>query len=93
MEFCLVYVPSRAELYRLNPSAWFVFSACDGRRETEIAKMYRDAMEGEVTMEKSLQETRAAIRRLVEMEIIEEAQSSKRARHSTNRRACDAEET
>lgn len=93
MDFCFVYVPSRAELYRLNPAAWFVFRLCEGISEAEIASAYHAALAPAVSKSKSLQEVRRAIGSLRDMGIIEEmSPGSKSCSHPT-RRVRHAQET
>jgi hypothetical protein len=89
MEFCFVYVPARAELYRLNPAAWFVFRMCEGASDAAIASAYHAALGPEVSKAESLEEVRRAIEGLLGMGIIEQvahrpqssSQPKRRVRH------------
>jgi len=72
MEFCLAYVPARAELYRLNPAAWFVLRMSVGRTERQIAAEYHDAMAEAMSMEECEQEVHAGLLKLMEMGIVEQ---------------------
>ena len=67
---CLVYSPSSAELYTLNPLAWFVFRACDGRKESEIAAAYSAAMKPLLSSREAARRVREALRNLEEMGIV-----------------------
>ena len=90
MEFCLAYVPARRELYRLNPSAWFVLRHCEGRSEARIARDYREALP-ELPPPDCAREVRKAIEQLEALGIIEPApRQARSATRSTSRRKIDA---
>jgi hypothetical protein len=93
MEFCLVYVPAACEIYRLNPSAWFVFRMCEGRTQRAIARAYHAAMEPVVSLEESTREVRAGLESLLQMAIIQEVHPKSKRSKSPTRRARDAQET
>lgn len=38
---CIVFTPTRPQLFRLNPHAWMVMELADGRTEVELAELYR----------------------------------------------------
>jgi Coenzyme PQQ synthesis protein D (PqqD) len=93
MEFCLVYCPSSAEIYRLNPSAWFVFRMCEERTEEEIARAYHAAMEPVLSLAESAREVRAGLESLLQMRIIEPVVGKSVRAKSSKRRIRDAQET
>jgi hypothetical protein len=45
LEFCLVFTPDDPNLYTLNPAAWLIFEACDGRSASELEVFYRKTFE------------------------------------------------
>ena len=71
LECCLVYSPSRAELYTLNPLAWFVFRACEGRSESEIAAAYAATMTALVSSGDAARQVHETLRSLEEMGIVQ----------------------
>jgi hypothetical protein len=81
MDFCLVYVATEAEIYRLNPSAWYVLRMCDGRTEEKIARSYHAAMRPVFSLDDCRREVRAGIESLLKMGIIEQS-TKRRARHA-----------
>jgi hypothetical protein len=84
MEFCLAYVPSRAELYRLNPAAWFVLRMCEKSSRVQIAAEYAATMGNAMSPVDCRREVHAGIDALLEMGIIEEA-GTRRTRNRTRR--------
>jgi hypothetical protein len=83
MEFCLVYVPADAQIYRLNPSAWFVFRMCEDRTEAQIARAYHAAMKPVLSLRESGAEVRNGIERLIRMRIIEEVHGGSETKSPT----------
>ena len=83
MEFCFAYVPAHAQLYRLNPAAWFVARMCDGRTERQIAADYRAALAQAMSVQECLREVRAGLVSLMEMGIVE--QVKRRPRQKTTK--------
>ncbi|QJR10445.1 hypothetical protein DSM104443_01509 [Usitatibacter rugosus] len=86
MEFCLAYVPARAELYRLNPSAWFVLRMCDGLTEPELAQAYHGALEPVLSLEDCRREVRGGLESLLGMGIIEKVHAVPRTAKVTKRK-------
>jgi hypothetical protein len=72
MEFCLAYVRSRAELYRLNPAAWFVAEQCEGRDVEQIARRYRAVLGPSLSPKECRAQVRAALEALLAMGIVVE---------------------
>jgi len=70
MACCLVYSPAHAELFTLNPLAWFVFRACEGRREAQIAAAYAAAMKPLLSSREAAGRVRGALRGLQDMGIV-----------------------
>lgn len=93
MEFCLVYSRAAAEIYRLNPSAWYVFRMCEDRTEEEIARAYHAAMEPVLSLAESGREVRAGLESLLQMRIIEPVDGRPVRAKSSKRRIRDAQET
>jgi hypothetical protein len=92
MEFCFVYVPARAELYRLNPAAWFVFRMCEGASDAAIAAAYHAALQPDVTRSQSVEEVRRAIASLLDMGIIEQVPHPPQSSSHTKRRVRHGQE-
>lgn len=86
MEFCLAYVPARAELYRLNPSAWFVLRLCEGLSEPEMAQAYHEALDPVLGIEACRREIRAGLESLLGMGIIEKVHAVPRTARVTKRK-------
>lgn len=89
LDLCLVYVHGDAELYTLNATSWFLFDACDGRTEQEIAHAYRSAL-GEVSAEQAEREVRAGLENLVMLHVVER-EMGRSSSHEPTRRIRHAE--
>ena len=93
MQVCLAYSRSEAELFTLNPLAWFVLDGCSQCTAEEIAAEYYAAMEPLMTLEEAQSKVHAALASLLGMRLVQAVESPKVPPKTRTRRKRHAKES
>jgi hypothetical protein len=71
LEFCLVFTPDDPSIYTLNPTAWLIFEACDGRSGNELEALFYKTFKPLLSASEAHEQYTATVMDLLNKKVIE----------------------